>query len=470
MILFSKFPMKFYNTLTRKKEEFIPLEDKKIKMYVCGPTVYGPAHIGHARTYVVFDFIRKYFEYRGYKVKFVVNITDVHDDIIKRANELNTTIFELAEKNIKEFLEDMDKLGIKRADVYPRVTEHIKEIIEVIQILIDKGYAYETSDGVYFDVSKFKDYGKLSGIKFEKGISGKRVDVDKYEKEAACDFALWKKAKQNEPFWPSPFGKGRPGWHIECSVMSTKYLGKQFDIHGGAKDLIFPHHENEIAQSEAAFGIKPFVRYWIHSGLLKINGEKMSKSLGNIILVPELLEKCKPKLFRFFVLMAHYSSELNFSWEILEKTKKTWKRINEFIQRLMEIQKEGEENTDIKNLIAKFKEEIIALLDDDFQTPAMFAKLFDFEREINKMFDNLNKKDAQNILSFIKELDSFLGVFEFKERKVELTEEQKKLIKEREKLRKEKKFKEADEIREKLRKQGIELIDTPEGTKWRKIN
>ncbi len=462
--------MKFYNTLTRKKEEFIPLEDKKIKMYVCGPTVYGPAHIGHARTYVVFDFIRKYFEYRGYEVKFVVNITDVHDDIIKRANELNITIFELAEKNIKEFLEDMDKLGIKRADVYPRVTEHIKEIIEVIQILIDKGYAYETSDGVYFDVSKFKDYGKLSGIKFEKGISGKRVDVDKYEKDAACDFALWKKAKPNEPFWPSPFGKGRPGWHIECSVMSTKYLGKQFDIHGGAKDLIFPHHENEIAQSEAAFGIKPFVRYWIHSGLLKINGEKMSKSLGNIILVPELLEKCKPKLFRFFVLMAHYSSELNFSWEILENTKKTWKRINEFIQRLMEIQKEGEENIDIKNLIAKFKEEIIALLDDDFQTPAMFAKLFDFEREINKIFEDLNKKDAQNILSFIEELDSFLGIFEFEKQKVELTEEQKRLIEEREKLRKEKKFKEADGIREKLRKQGIELIDTPEGTKWRKIN
>src|SRR3989344_6508723 len=260
--------LKLYNTLARKEEEFKPIEKGKIKMYVCGPTVYGPGHIGHARTYIAFDIIRRYLEYRGYKVKYVVNITDVHDDMITKAREQGITIFQLADKNIALFLKDIDELGIARPDVMPRVTAHIKEIIEMVKALQEKGFAYETDDGVYFSIRKFKDYGKLGKIRVKKGVTGTRVETDKYEKDNPMDFALWKKAKEGEPSWPSPWGEGRQGRHIECSAMSTKYLGARFDIHGGAVDLVFPHHENEIAQSEAALGKKPFVKYWMHAGFL----------------------------------------------------------------------------------------------------------------------------------------------------------------------------------------------------------
>ncbi len=304
--------LKIYNSLTKEKEIFKPLKAQKVSFYACGPTVYGPGHIGHARTYIAFDIIKRYLEYKGYKVKFVMNITDVHDDIISAAIKEKIDIFTLGNKYTKLFLEEQEKLGIKKADVYPRVTEHIKEIIKFIQELEKKGFAYERNGSVYFDVAKFKDYGKLSGIKPKEAKICTRVQTDKYEKKEACDFVLWKKIKSGEPFWESPFGKGRPGWHIECSVMSKKHLGEQIDIHAGAKDLKFPHHENEIAQSEAMID-KPFVKYWLHAGLLTINGQKMSKSLGNYIEIGDVLKKWKSRTIRMFVCSSHYQSNLNWS-------------------------------------------------------------------------------------------------------------------------------------------------------------
>ena len=329
--------LKVYNTLSRKVEEFRPIKGKEIGMYVCGPTVYGPGHIGHARTYTAFDIIRRYFEYRGYKVNYVVNITDVHDDIIKKANEQGTTIFKLADRNIGLFLKDLDALGIKRPDKMPRVTGHIKEIISMVETLEKKGFAYETDDGVYFSVSKFPSYGGLSRIKSKKSVTGTRVETDKYEKHAAMDFALWKKCKDGEPSWPSKWGQGRPGWHIECSAMSTKYLGEQFDVHGGAVDLVFPHHENEICQSEACYGNGPFVKYWLHAGFLNVKGEKMSKSLGNFITIPELLEKYDPKAFRYFIASLHYRSRIDFTEKAMESAAKGLEKWNNFIQGLVAV-------------------------------------------------------------------------------------------------------------------------------------
>src|SRR3989344_7446976 len=326
-----------YNTRTRKVEEFTPLKKGEIGMYVCGPTVYGPGHIGHARTYTAFDIIRRYLDFRGFRVKYVVNITDVHDDMIKAANEKGITIFELAGKNIALFMKDLEALGIKKPDVMPRVTEHIKEIIEMVETLKKKGFAYETDDGVYFAISKFKDYGKLGNVKPKKSVSGTRVETDKYEKENPMDFALWKKAKEGEPSWESPFGAGRPGWHIECSAMSSKYLGKQFDVHGGAVDLVFPHHENEIAQSEACFGKSPFVKYWLHAGFLNVAGEKMSKSLGNFITIPELLEKYDAKAFRYFIASLHYRSRVDFNDEAIAQAGKNLEKWDNLIQELLSL-------------------------------------------------------------------------------------------------------------------------------------
>ncbi|MFH1586782.1 MAG: cysteine--tRNA ligase [Candidatus Diapherotrites archaeon] len=458
-----------YNTLTRKKDKFKPIKGKEVGMYVCGPTVYGPGHIGHAKTYVSFDIIRRYLEYRGYKVTYVVNITDIHDDIIKKANEQGTTIFELADKNIELFFKDLDQLGIKKADQNPRVTEVIPEIIEMVKTLQDKGFAYETDDGIYYGISKFKDYGKLSGVKIDKQKTGTRVDTDKYEKEKAMDFALWKKAKEGEPSWGSPWGKGRPGWHIECSVMSKKFLGEQFDIHGGAVDLVFPHHENEIAQSEAATGKKPFVKYWLHGGFLNVEGEKMSKSLGNFIEIPELLAKYDPKVFRFFVSGVQYRSRIDFTEKSMGEVKENLDKFNNTIRNLLEIE-DGNENRDIGKLIEETKNKFIEEMDDDFNTPAAWAVLNEFIRNVNKIYDegNLGKKNAEKIIEFLRELDSVFGVFTFETEKEDLEPELAALIEEREKARKEKDWKRADEIREKLMAKGIILNDTSAGVKWRK--
>jgi cysteinyl-tRNA synthetase len=452
-----------------KKELFKPEKPGLVRMYVCGPTVYGPAHIGHARTYIAFDIIRRYLEWKGYNVKLVINITDVHDDMIAKANELKITIFELADKFIKKFFADMKALKVKEASVYPRVTQEIEPIIETIKILEEKGYAYETKDGVYYDISKFSEYGKLSGVKPSKSITGTRVDTDRYDKRSVQDFALWKKAKPDEPFWESPWGEGRPGWHIECSVMSSKYLGLPIDIHGGAVDLIFPHHENEIAQSEAAYDVKPFVKYWLHTGFLVIEGQKMSKSLGNFITVPELLEKYDARVFRFFIATKHYRSRVDFTKDAMVHATNTLKRLDDFIQRLYEIEASGACNVDA--IISKARKEFEQAMDDDFNAPLAWRAIFNLETEANKLMaaNKLTKDASAKIIDFLKDINRIFDVFSFERKQAQLAEEDMRLIKLREKLRKEKRFAEADEIREQLKKKGILLIDTPEGTKWRLV-
>ncbi len=460
--------VKVYNTLGREKQELKPLHGKNLSMYVCGPTVYGPGHIGHARTYVAFDIIRRYLESRGFNVKFVVNLTDIHDDMIKKANEQGITIFELADKNIALFFKDMDSLGIKKADVYPRVTEHIGAIIDFVKELQDKGFAYETDDGVYFDISKFPGYGKLSGIKAKEQKTGTRVETDKYDKENAKDFALWKKQKQeNEPAWDSPWGKGRPGWHIECSVMSSKHLGEQIDIHGGAVDLIFPHHENEIAQSEARSGKEPFVKYWIHSGFLNVDGQKMSKSLGNFIQIPDLLKKYDARTFRFFVAGLHYRSRIDFTEKAMEKAKNTLKKWDLFIERLLGW-KDGDESKEADAVVEKTREEVNAALDDDFMLPNAWAALQKMQTELNKSMgeETFGKENGEHALDFLKQVNKFLQAFKFEQEKSELSKELLGLIKKREELRAEKKWEESDKIRDELAAQGVLIDDTPNGTKW----
>ncbi len=460
--------LKVHNTLSRSKEEFKPLKGKAVGMYICGPTVQGPPHIGHARTYVAFDFIRRYLEWKGFKVKYVMNITDVHDDIISKSNELGIDWKELAEKNTKLFFKELDGLHVKKADSYPSVSGHIKEIIELVKKLEEKGIAYETDDGVYYNISKFPEYGKLSGIKIDKSKTGTRVETDKYDKENAQDFALWKKAREGEPSWDSPWGKGRPGWHIECSAMGGKHLGEQFDVHGGAVDLVFPHHENEIAQSEGASGKKPFVKYWLHSGFLNVEGEKMSKSLGNYIEVPELLEKYNPKVFRFFVAGLHYRSRIDFSEKAMEEAKAGLERFNRLIEALQEAN--GKDSGEMKKLVEKAKTGFEKAMDNDFDLPSAWAKLYDFVRDVNKLIaeNKVGNKDSEIALKFMKELDKIFEVFSFEQKSGTLTEEEENLLEEREKARQEKDWAKADELRDKLAEKGIELTDSAEGTKWKK--
>ncbi|MEK6972621.1 MAG: cysteine--tRNA ligase [archaeon] len=458
-----------YNTLSGKKEEFKPIEKGKIRMYVCGPTVYGPAHLGHARTYVAFDIIRRYLEFMGYEVKFVVNITDIHDDIIKRANELNINFLELTTKFTENYFRNMKSLKIKDASICPKVTDNIPEIIQIVKTLKDKGYAYETEDGVYFNVAKMADYGKLSHIKISKQKTGTRVETDKYEKEEARDFALWKKQKPNEPFWDSPFGQGRPGWHIECSALSTKYLGLQIDIHGGARDLIFPHHENEIAQSECCFGKKPFVKYWLHSGFLTVSGQKMSKSLGNYIVVEDLLKEYSAEEFRFFIAQSHYRSPINFSKEEMKKSRNALNGLNEFIQRLLDLQNSG--SLSIIKDVNLARKNFIKEMDSDFNLPKAWVHLFKLESLINKKIaeGKFTKEDSTCAIQFFKDVDKFLQVFSFEKKEFELSAEEKSSVEKRNELRNQKKWEESDEIRQELLKKGIELDDTKEGTKWKRI-
>ncbi len=467
--------LKAYNTLTRKTEPFRPLKKGHVGMYVCGPTVYGPGHIGHARTYTAFDIIRRYLEYRGYKVKYVVNITDIHDDIIKRAKEEGTSIFELADRNIALFLKDIDALGIKRPDITPRVTEHIKEIIDMAKTLQEKGFAYETDDGVYFAISKFKDYGKLSGIKVKKSVSGTRVEADKYEKGSAMDFALWKKAKEGEPSWPSPWGEGRPGWHIECSAMSTKYLGSRFDIHGGAVDLVFPHHENEICQSECCTGKKPFVKYWLHAGFLNVRGEKMSKSLGNFITIPGLLQKSGPKAFRFFISSLHYRSRVDFNEEAIARAAKGLESWNSTIQELLAAQESAapaKAGPEVKKLVSTARKGFTTAMDSDFNLPNAWAALYKFQSGINALIahQKLSQAGAKEALSFLKELNAIFGFFDFERKaKEELSAELMALLKKRDEARARKNFPESDKLRQELRQNGIEVLDTPQGQKWKRL-
>ena len=470
--------LKIFNTLTRKKEKFVPLKKGEVGIYVCGPTVYNFIHIGNARPFVIFEVVRRYFKFIGYKVKYVQNLTDIDDKMIKKANELGITVRELAQKFIMEYFTDTDSLKIERADVHPRATDHIKEIIEMVKSLEEKGYAYEIDGDVFFNVSKFKGYGKLSHQNIAELRSGSRVKVDKRKKEA-IDFALWKRAKEGEPNWESPWGKGRPGWHIECSAMSMKYLGKTFDIHAGGSDLIFPHHENEIAQSEAHNG-QQFVKYWMHNGYLCLNNKKMSKSLGNIMKVREIREKYSGEATRYFILSAHYRNPLDFCEEQLQQSRKSLQRLKNTIYNVKYILKQEKFKDSLnKNeelLIGQIKEnekKFMEAMDDDFNTPVALSWIFALNKEVNIYLTSegfKNKKVLEDVVKFYHDLaGQVLGILGDEDLKINFEEQEiQNLIDEREKARKEKDWSMADKIRDKLKENGIILEDTSEGVRWKK--
>jgi cysteinyl-tRNA synthetase len=461
--------MKLYNTLTRKKEEFIPMKPNEVTMYACGPTVYNYFHIGNARPFVVFDTLRRYLEYRGYQVTFVQNFTDVDDKIIHRAKEEGITPQEVSEKYIEEYFKDAQAIGVKKADIHPKVTENMEEIIGFVQKLIDKGYAYEVNGDVYFDTLKFEEYGKLSKQSIEDLEAGARIEVNDVKKNP-MDFALWKKQKPGEIAWDSPWGKGRPGWHIECSVMSTKYLGETIDIHAGGQDLIFPHHENEIAQTEACTG-KLFARYWLHNGYITINHEKMSKSKGNFFTVRDVLKDFDGETVRFFLLSAQYRNPINFSRELMQQAKNGLERLynaKNNLKHLLDNAQEGQLTEAEKEKLAafeKYREKFILAMDDDLNTADAIAAIFELVKEINS---NVNAKASKELIEksmdLFMELVEVLGLLTRKEET--LDEEIEKLVQERQEARKNKNFALADKIRDDLKNQGIILEDTPQGVKW----
>ncbi|OPJ54917.1 cysteine--tRNA ligase [Alkalithermobacter paradoxus] len=464
--------MKLYNTLTRQKEEFIPIEEGKVKMYVCGPTVYNYFHIGNARPFIMFDTLRRYLEYRGYEVTYVQNFTDVDDKIINKANEEGITSQEVADKYIKEYFVDADALGIKRATVHPRVTENINEIIEFIKDLESKGIAYEVNGDVYFDTKKFDDYGKLSKQNIEELELGARIEVSE-KKNNPMDFVLWKSKKEGEPGWDSPWGEGRPGWHIECSVMASRYLGETIDIHAGGQDLTFPHHENEIAQSEAKSG-KPFARYWIHNGYININNEKMSKSKGNFFTVRDISKEFDLEVVRFFMLSAHYKNPVNFSDEMLKQSESGLERLYNAKDRLEFLIQNGngslkEEEKQLKEKLNEFKQKFIENMDDDLNTADAISVIFELVRFINTNIDeNSSLEIAQSAYEMFKELTGVLNIVNKVKNNI-IDEEIEKMIEQRQIAKKEKNFKLADEIRDKLKEMGIILEDTRQGVKWRRI-
>ncbi|GAA0093396.1 cysteine--tRNA ligase [Paraclostridium bifermentans] len=465
--------MKLYNTLTRTKEEFVPIEEGKVKMYVCGPTVYNFFHIGNARPFIIFDTFRRYLEYRGYDVKYIQNFTDVDDKIIKRGNEEGITPEQVADKYIDEYFKDADGLGIKRATVHPRVTDNINEIIEFIKELEEKGYAYAVNGEVYFDTQKFEGYGKLSKQNQEDLEAGARIEVNS-QKRHPMDFVLWKPRKEGEPGWESPWSVGRPGWHIECSVMSKRYLGDTIDIHAGGQDLAFPHHENEIAQSEARSG-KTFSNYWIHNGYININNEKMSKSKGNFFTVRDIADKYDLEVVRFFMLSAHYRNPVNFSDEMLSQSKAGLERLYNTKEKL-EFTLSNLKATDIKEdekglseELNSFREKFIAAMDDDINTADAISVIFELARFINT---NVNEESsiefAKKCLAEFEELTNVLNIVNKKQEEV-LDADIEKLIQDRVDAKKNKDFALADEIRNKLLEMGIVLEDTRQGTKWKRV-
>lgn len=466
--------MKLYNTLTRTKEEFVPIEEGKVKMYVCGPTVYNFIHIGNARPYVVFDTVRRYLEYKGYDVTYVQNFTDVDDKIIKKANEEHSSMEEVSNRFIKEALTDAEGLGVEKASYHPRVTEEMDGIIEMIQTLIDKGYAYEHDGTVYYDTKKFADYGKLSKKNLDELIEGASDRVDKDDaKKNPTDFVLWKPFKPGEPKWDSPWGQGRPGWHIECSVMAKRYLGDTIDIHAGGEDLIFPHHENEIAQSEAANG-KPFAKYWMHNGFIMINNEKMSKSAGNFFTVREIAAEFPYEVIRFFILNGHYRSPLNFSRELMQACQNGLERIKNcntdlqhYINNALDTKLTAEENEKTAEL-DKFRVQFETAMDDDFNTADAIAAIYELVRYINKTVkENVSKEFAEKEMAMLESLCHALGINKEKEQAADedtaLIEE---LIAKRTEAKKNKNFAEADAIRDKLTEMGITIKDTRQGVQW----
>lgn len=464
--------MKIYNTMTRQKEEFVPLDKNEVKIYACGPTVYNYIHIGNARPLCVFDVLRRYLEYRGYKVKFVQNFTDIDDKIIKRANEEGVTYDKISEKYIKEFWTDADGLNFKHATVHPKATENIDEIIDIIKTLMDKGYAYEAGGDVYFRTLKFKEYGKLSHQPIEDLESGARIAIGEV-KEDPLDFALWKGAKPGEPYWDSPWGKGRPGWHIECSAMNRKYLGNTIDIHCGGKDLVFPHHENEIAQSECANGCT-FARYWMHNGYINVDNVKMSKSLGNFKTVREIADVYGYEVIRYFLISAHYRSPINYSIDIIEQCKNALERLytcrDSLDFALKNAEKEtGENDAELISLFESRKNEFITAMDDDLNTADGIAALFELTKDINThiLSKNVSKAVCEKAAQIYDEICEVLGLL-YNRKSNDLSDDIEALIAKREDARKNKDWATADKIRDDLKARGIILKDTPQGVTWTK--
>ena len=465
--------MKLYNTLTRTKEEFIPLEEGKVKMYVCGPTVYNYIHIGNARPFIMFDTLRRYLQYKGYDVTFVQNFTDVDDKIIKRGHEEGISPEDVANKYINEYFVDADGLGIQRADVHPRVTDNIQQIIDFVKDLEDKGYAYEVNGDVYFDTKKFEGYGKLSKQNQDELEAGARIEVNS-QKRHPMDFVLWKSKKEGEPGWNSPWGEGRPGWHIECSVMSNRYLGETIDIHAGGQDLAFPHHENEIAQSEARSG-KTFSNYWVHNGYININNEKMSKSKGNFFTVRDISKQYDLEIVRFFMLSAHYRNPVNFSDEMLNQAKAGLERLYnakeklEFtISNLSESAIKDEEK-ELINELESYKDKFINAMEDDLNTADAVSAIFELSKFINTNVNETSSLEfAKMCLDKFNELTGVLNIVNKKNDDI-LDKDIEELIQKRADAKKNKDFKLADEIRQELLDKGIVLEDTRQGTKWKRV-
>lgn len=465
--------MKLYNTLTRKKEDFVPIKEGEVGIYTCGPTVYNFIHVGNARPLVVFDTLRRYFEYKGLKVKFVVNFTDIDDKIINKAKDEGVTVSDISERYIKEFKKDAKGLHLYDYETLnPRATEHINEIIAFIKTLIDKKAAYVSNGDVYFDISYAKDYGKLSKKNIEDLISGHRVDIND-NKRNPMDFALWKNKKEGEPFWEAPWGEGRPGWHIECSVMAKTLIGDNIDIHTGGEDLQFPHHENEIAQSETCNGV-PFANYWLHNGMITVDNEKMSKSKGNFFTVREIAEEFDLEVLRFFLLTTQYRSPINFSREVMEQTKNSSKRLYNAKYKLEDaiekssVEKISAEEEKLYKSFDRHVEKFENAMDDDLNTADAITAIFDLVKDINLNLDENNSKEMlEKTLELLKKLTRVLGIMEGE--REEISEDIENLIKERNDARKNKDFAKSDEIRDKLKKMGIEIEDTRSGTTWKRI-
>lgn len=467
--------LKVYNTLTRRKEDFIPLRDKKVKMFVCGPTVYDYTHIGHAKSYIAFDVIARYLRYKGYEVTYIQNITDIEDRLIKRANEVGVSVKELAGEFTQKYYDDMKDLNVTSIDKYENATDYIPQIIEQIQGLAEKGYAYEIDDGVYFDVSRFEEYGKLVHRTFEDIMEDERISriEPNPQKLNSIDFSLWKKKKPNEPSWNSPWGEGRPGWHIEDTAISISNFGAQYDIHGGGEDLIFPHHEAEIAQAEAFTGRVPFVKYWLHNRFLLIEGQKMSKSLGNYITAREGIEKHGADVIRFFFSFNPYYRPVDFAEGKIEEAKGKLQKIRNTTENLQILTEKSEEDKEkeVDELIEETHQSLIDAMDNNFNTSDALAVIFEFVRKVNDSIrkNEISKNGASQLLSLFQEFEEIFGVNFVVKREEALTPEQEKLIKEREEARKAKDWKKSDMIREKLKAQGIILEDSQTGTVWKKV-
>jgi cysteinyl-tRNA synthetase len=462
--------MKLYNTLTRKKEDFIPIHENEVRMYCCGPTVYNYFHVGNARPFIIFDVFRRYMEYKGYKVTYVQNFTDIDDKMIQRANEEKITVAELAERFIEEYFKDADGLGIERATVYPRATQHIDEMVAFIEDLIEKGLAYEIDGDVWYDTSAFDDYGKLSRQDLEELEAGARVDPNE-KKRNPMDFALWKAQKPGEPAWDSPWGKGRPGWHIECSVMSSKYLGETIDIHAGGQDLIFPHHENEIAQSEGLSG-KPFANYWIHNGYINVDNRKMSKSLGNFFTVRDISEKYDLEIVRLFMLSAHYRSPVNFSHELLDQAKSALERLYNarnnllYLLDMAEDRDLSDEEQKLHDQTGEYIRDFESAMEDDINTADALSVIFDLVRDANThLRAESPKRLIEEFYNTFKTLTDIMGIVQ-KEQEKSLDQEIEELIEKRQQARAAKDWATADKIRDDLKARGIILEDTPHGVRW----